>query len=115
MDNRNEKLLSLIFLSYYSGERIPKGYNAIREVLEKEHIPFEFIVMDDGSKDDSYKIACDLERQHDNVRAYRLSRNYGSHYSISAPARVPCLWSTTNNSRIIRSWICIVCGNPDTK
>ena len=84
MDNRNEKLLSLIFLSYYSGERIPKGYNAIKEVLEKEHIPFEFIVMDDGSKDDSYKIACDLERQHDNVRAYRLSRNYGSHYSIFA-------------------------------
>ena len=84
MNSKNEKLLSLIFLSYYSGERISTGYKAIKELLEKEHIPFEFIVMDDGSKDDSYKVACKLEQQYDNVHAYRLSRNYTSHYSIFA-------------------------------
>lgn len=78
------KTLSIILLSYYSGERIIKSYRAVKQVLDKEHIPFEFIVMDDGSNDDSYATALRLEQEHDNVRAYQLSRNYTSHYSIFA-------------------------------
>ena len=78
------KLLSLILLSYYSKDRIPKAYYKIKELLDKENIPFEFIVMDDGSKDNSYSIALELERQESNVRAYQLSKNYTSHYSIFA-------------------------------
>ncbi len=78
------KLLSLILLSYYSEERINVAYNKIRILLEKEDIPFEFIVIDDGSKDNSYKIALELESKEDNVRAYQLSQNYTSHYSIFA-------------------------------
>ena len=40
--------------------------------------------MDDGSKDESYQMALELERATTNVRAYQLSRNYTSHYSIFA-------------------------------
>lgn len=77
-------LLSITLLSYYSKDRIVKSYNAVKELLDKEKIPFEFIVMDDGSKDESYQIALELEKQYDNVRAYQLSRNYGSIYSMFA-------------------------------
>lgn len=80
----NSKLLSVILLSYYSKERINTCYSRLKEVLGKEGIPFELIVMDDGSKDESYEIALRLEREHDNVHAYQLSRNYTSHYSIFA-------------------------------
>lgn len=78
------KTLSVILLSYYSGNRIRLCYERLGGLLEKEGIPFEFIVMDDGSKDDSHSHALALEKEHANVRAYRLSRNYGSHYSIFA-------------------------------
>lgn len=78
------KKLSLILLSYCSKERIEKSYLAVKALLDAEKIPFEFIVMDDGSKDNSYELACELEKTHDNVAAYQLSRNYGSHYSIFA-------------------------------
>ncbi len=78
------KRLSLVLLSYYSNERIVKSYHAIKALLDKAGIPFEFVVMDDGSKDNSYEIACGLEKEFDNVKAYRLSRNFGSHYSIFA-------------------------------
>ncbi|OIP83233.1 MAG: hypothetical protein AUK44_05870 [Porphyromonadaceae bacterium CG2_30_38_12] len=78
------KILSLILLSYYSGQRIPTAFYKIKELLDRENIPFEFIVMDDGSKDDSYKIALDLEKNEPNVKAYQLSKNYTSHYSIFA-------------------------------
>ncbi len=77
----NSKLMSIILLSYYSGERIVSCYNIVKERFEQENIPFEFIVMDDGSKDDSYQIALKLEKQYNNVKAYQLSRNYTPHYS----------------------------------
>ncbi|MDV7697014.1 glycosyltransferase [Chryseobacterium soli] len=78
------KKLSLILLSYYSEKRIVKVYENVKELLEKNNIPFEFIIVDDGSDDDSYKIALELEKNNSNVRAYQLSRNYTSHYSIFA-------------------------------
>ncbi|MBQ9337062.1 MAG: glycosyltransferase [Lentisphaeria bacterium] len=77
-------LLSLILLSYYSKDRIERCYDRVRALLDAEKIPFEFIVMDDGSKDESYAMALDLEKRYGNVHAYQLSRNYTSHYSIFA-------------------------------
>ncbi len=83
-EQRKERLLSVILCSYYSGERIVRCYERLRGVLDKEGIPFELIVMDDGSKDDSYQIALELEARETNVRAYQLSRNCTTHYSIFA-------------------------------
>lgn len=80
----DQKLLSIILLSYYSGDRIATSYARLSEVMGREGIPFELIVMDDGSKDDSYVKALALEKQHPNLHAYQLSRNYTSHYSIFA-------------------------------
>lgn len=80
----DSKLLSIILLSYYSKDRIRKSYNAIKQLLDTENIPFEFIVMDDGSKDESFFMALELEKEFDNVRAYQLSKNYGSQYSLFA-------------------------------
>jgi len=78
------KKLSLILLSYYSEKRIVRVYENVKELLEKSNIPFEFIIIDDGSNDDSYKVALELEKNNSNVRAYQLSKNYTSHYSIFA-------------------------------
>ena len=80
----NNKLLSLILLSYYSKERINTCYDRLTEVLGLANIPFELIVMDDGSKDNSYQVAQELASKHSNVKAYQLSRNFTSHYSIFA-------------------------------
>jgi dolichol-phosphate mannosyltransferase len=77
-------MLSLILLSYYSGDRIVKAYQKLSEILGNEQIPFELIVLDDGSKDNSYEIALGLEKAHTNVKAYQLSKNYTSHYAIFA-------------------------------
>lgn len=81
METSTHKLLSVILLSYYSKERINKCYQDVNSLLSKEHIPFEFIIMDDGSTDESFAIALELEKTHKNVFAYQLSRNYTSNYS----------------------------------
>lgn len=77
-------MLSIIFLSYHSGDRIRVAYQKLSLLLEEHRIPFEFLVVDDGSTDGSYALALELEQKHANVRAYQLSRNYTSHYSIFA-------------------------------
>ena len=77
-------MLSVILLSYFSGNRIPKVYQTLSSLLNKEGINFEFIIIDDGSTDNSYMIASELENNHSNVFAYQLSKNYTSHYAIFA-------------------------------
>lgn len=77
-------MLSLILLSYFSNERIAKAYDKLSTLLKNENIPFEFIIIDDGSKDNSYELAKELSLQYENVFAYQLSKNYSSHYAIFA-------------------------------
>lgn len=78
---KNSPLFSIILLSYFSEKRIIQTYSDVVERMEMEKIPFELIIIDDGSKDNSYKIACDLEKTDNRVRAYQLSKNYTSHYA----------------------------------
>ena len=87
VDNKN-KLLSIILLSYYSSDRIINCYEKTKEVMDNEKIPFEFIIIDDGSKDNSYYIALDLEKKHKNVKAFQLSKNYTAHYALFAGINV---------------------------
>lgn len=77
-------MLSLILLSYYSGDRIIKVFEKISTVLKSNQIPFELVIIDDGSRDNSYEIASKLEETYDNVSAFQLSKNYTSHYAIFA-------------------------------
>ena len=83
MDNRNP-VLSIILLSYYSSNRINSVFKQVFDMLGSQNISFELIIVDDGSKDDSFAIATTLENSYTNVKAYQLSRNYTSHYSIFA-------------------------------
>ena len=77
-------MLSIILLSYQSEKRIDKVFRALNKRMLEEKIEFECIIMDDASTDDSHTIALELEKQYKNVRAFQLSRNFTSHYSIFA-------------------------------
>ena len=77
-------MLSIILLSYQSEKRIEKFFDALNKRMLKENIEFECIIMDDSSTDASHKVALEIETKHENVRAFQLSRNFTSHYSIFA-------------------------------
>jgi polyisoprenyl-phosphate glycosyltransferase len=77
-------ILSVILLSYNSNDRIVSVYTKTKNILEPNEIPFEFIIIDDDSEDNSYGIAKKLEVEFENVFAYQLSRNYTSNYAIFA-------------------------------
>lgn len=75
------KLLSVILLSYQSENNLDHAVSEIRRVMQAEQIPVEIIIIDDGSKDNSFKVAKRLEAQYSEVIAFRLSRNYTSTYA----------------------------------
>lgn len=78
------KTLSVILLSYYSKGKLVVATERLVTLFTLHQIPFEIIIMDDGSQDESYEIACGLEEKYPQVKAFQLSRNYTSHYSIFA-------------------------------
>ena len=77
-------MLSIILLSYQSEKRIDKFFGALNKKMLEENIQFECIIMDDASTDASHTFALELENKYENVRAFQLSRNFTSHYSIFA-------------------------------
>tara|TARA_A100000164_G_scaffold380324_1_gene427370 strand:+ start:397 stop:1320 length:924 start_codon:yes stop_codon:yes gene_type:complete len=77
-------MFSIILLSYNSNKNILKVYQHLKTKFEQEKIDFECIIMDDNSDDNSYEIAVQLEKNEKNVRAFQLSKNFTSHYSIFA-------------------------------
>ncbi|MEK7524334.1 MAG: glycosyltransferase [Patescibacteria group bacterium] len=45
---------------------------------------FEIILVDDGSKDHSWKIIQDLAQQESRIKALQFSRNFGQHHALTA-------------------------------
>jgi polyisoprenyl-phosphate glycosyltransferase len=83
-------MLSIIFQCYFSGDRILRTYQNLSLLLIKNEIPFEYIIIDDGSTDNSFELAQELALKQENVKAFQLSRNYTAHYAIFAGLSV-CL------------------------
>lgn len=75
MQNDNTRLLSLMLPCFNSARRLRPAYKAISGELDAAGIPFELLIMDDGSKDNSWEIARDLAKQDPRVRAFRMARN----------------------------------------
>jgi polyisoprenyl-phosphate glycosyltransferase len=78
------RLFSVILLSYQSASRLPVAVEKLVQCFENEQIAFEIIIVDDGSRDDSYAVARRLAKADERVRAYRLSRNFTSPFAFFA-------------------------------
>lgn len=77
-------MLSVIIPAYNEEKCIKQGYMQIQSVLSKNNIESEFIFVDDGSKDQTYKIIKELSSQKENIVGLHFSRNFGKESAISA-------------------------------
>lgn len=76
----HSKMMSLIILAFQSEQRLRPAYEAVVGRLQTEQIPYEIIIIDDGSKDNTWAIAQQLAKEDPRMRVFRLSRNYTSPY-----------------------------------
>lgn len=76
--------ISLIVPCYNEQEVLPIFYNETCKVIEKMDADFEFIFIDDGSKDNTVLIMRELAEKDDRVFYYSFSRNFGKESGIYA-------------------------------
>lgn len=83
--NRSEESkLSLVIPVYQEGSHIRSSICVIDNVLNDSKIRHEFILIDDGSRDNSWEEIKALAEANANVTALRLSRNFGKESALCA-------------------------------
>lgn len=76
--------LSVIIPSYNEEQMISKTSNVISSLLENEHISYEIIFVNDGSKDNTWKQIQESCNQNKNIKGFNFSRNFGKESAIFA-------------------------------
>ncbi|MFN6946862.1 MAG: glycosyltransferase family 2 protein [Cytophagaceae bacterium] len=69
--------LSFIILAYYDAPALPGLIKKLHEVISSMNIPFEILIVDDGSKDDTYDTAKRLSESRHEIRVIKHTRNQG--------------------------------------
>lgn len=76
-------LYSIVVPVYNSEKSLEELYRRIRETFDhKIEEPFELILVDDSSKDESFAVMDALHEQDPRVKIVQLSRNYGQHSAV---------------------------------
>jgi polyisoprenyl-phosphate glycosyltransferase len=83
-DRKARPLCSVIVPVCNESANIHILYERIQEAVAGLDADWELLFVDDGSWDDSFDILVELHRMRPEVRALRLSRNFGSHIAIAA-------------------------------
>ena len=80
-----KKKISIVVPCYNEQESLPLFYEEIKKVeKEMNYVDFEYIFVDDGSRDDTLKIARDLAKKDKKVRYVSFSRNFGKEAAMIA-------------------------------
>ena len=85
METKNKKLISIIVPVYNEELVLPLFYDRMTQVINglEENYNCKVILIDDGSKDKSWKIIQDINVSDPRFTGVRLSRNFGHQAAIS--------------------------------
>lgn len=78
---KNDYLYSVVIPVYNSEAVVAKTVAAVRNFFLSQTLRFEIILVNDGSRDDSWKVISGLARDFPEVVAIDLLKNYGQHHA----------------------------------
>ena len=80
-----KKLISVVVSCYNEEEVLPIFYKEIDSVSKKlDNVDFEFLFVDDGSKDKTLRIIKELAKSDSRVKYISFSRNFGKEAAMNA-------------------------------
>ena len=80
-----KKIISVVVSCYNEEEVLPIFYKEINGISKKlDNVVFEFLFVDDGSKDKTLSIIKDLSKSDSRVRYISFSRNFGKEAAMNA-------------------------------
>lgn len=77
-------MLSVVIPAYNEEPNIPLAVRAIGAALQREHIPYELVFVDDGSRDHTWACIQAQAQEDSHVRGISFSRNFGKEAAIFA-------------------------------
>ncbi|MEI6132460.1 MAG: glycosyltransferase family 2 protein [Bacillota bacterium] len=77
-------MLSVVIPIYNEEKSIIENIKIINGILDFARIPHEFVLVDDGSKDNTWQEIVTLVNEFDFIRAIKLSRNFGKENALCA-------------------------------
>src|SRR5438874_4472156 len=77
-------VFSIVAPVYNEEETLPHFYRRVVDVMEGLGESFELVLVNDGSRDGSYRVMRELHARDPRVRAVDFSRNFGHQIAISA-------------------------------
>jgi glycosyltransferase involved in cell wall biosynthesis len=80
--------VSAVVPAYNSELSLAELVRRLQPVLDAAATDYELIVVDDGSRDGTWRVIEDLARDHDWVRGVHLMRNYGQHNALLCGIRL---------------------------
>jgi polyisoprenyl-phosphate glycosyltransferase len=86
MDNSSlsTRLVSVIIPLYKEGSHLGAFLSDLKSALDQTRHPFEIVLVDDGSPDDTWERIKEEARTLPNLGALRLSRNFGKELALCA-------------------------------
>lgn len=76
----NTMKVSIIIPVYFNEDNLRPLYKDIKvNFIDKIDYDYEIVMVNDGSKDGSYEVMCELAGIDPNIKTISLSRNFGSH------------------------------------
>lgn len=84
IDPARSPLISVVIPLYKEGPNLRPLLSAVTAALAKTACPFELILVDDGSPDETWKIISEEAEMLPALRGVRLSRNFGKELALCA-------------------------------
>ena len=75
--------ISIVIPLYNEDESLSELYDWIKRTLDAESLSFEVVFVNDGSRDDSWKIIKQLAENDDRVKGISFRRNYGKSAALN--------------------------------
>jgi dolichol-phosphate mannosyltransferase len=79
-----EPIISIVSPVYRAEKIVENLVAEIQVVMRQLNLPYEIILVDDRSPDNSWEVMKSLSLKYDNIKSIRLSRNFGQHPAIMA-------------------------------
>jgi polyisoprenyl-phosphate glycosyltransferase len=79
-----QRFLSVVMPVFSEGSQLSSFLTAVRSSLSQCNLPYEVVLVDDGSPDDTWRIITIEAKSSQEIRALRLSRNFGKESALCA-------------------------------
>lgn len=76
--------IAVIIPVYNEADAIESNFAEIRKQLDADCIDATYVLVDDGSKDDTWDKLCSIAKNYTGIKAVKFSRNFGKELAIRA-------------------------------